>query len=130
MYRVLTELTVIVHSLFILFVIVGGFVARRRRWMTIVHISAVAWAVYAEIAPGVACPLTGLENYFATHAGLLSYKEDFVTRHLVPVIYQDGLGPDLQYILVAVVVAINAIAYGRRLKDARERASGATPPSP
>ena len=114
MFRVLTELTVLAHLLFILFVIGGGFVARRRWWLTMVHLGAVLWAVYAEIASGVVCPLTSLENYFALRAGLATYKADFITRYLVPVIYQDGLAPTLQYVLVVLVVVITVIAYATK----------------
>lgn len=114
MYRVLTELTVITHLLFVVFVVFGGFVARRSGWLTIAHISSVAWAVYAELASGVVCPLTALENYFAERAGVVNYEEDFITRYLVPVIYQDGIGPILQYLLVGLVFAVNVVAYTRR----------------
>jgi hypothetical protein len=107
---------VIAHLLFIVFVITGGFIARRWRWLTIVHLSAVAWAVYAELGVGVVCPLTALENHFAQQAGLSTYQEDFVTRYLVPVIYQDGLSPSVQYLLVALVVGITIAAYARRPK--------------
>jgi hypothetical protein len=116
MYRALTELTVFAHLLFILFVIAGGFIARRWRWLTVVHLSTVAWAVYAEIASGVVCPLTTLENYFAQRAGLSTYREDFVTRYLVPVIYQDGLSPAVQYLLVVIVVIVSVIAYATKRK--------------
>jgi hypothetical protein len=111
LYRVLTELAVIVHLLFILFVIFGGVTARRRRWLTFVHLTAVAWGVYAELSPGIVCPLTAIENYFALRAGLSTYEDDFVTRYLVPVIYQDEIGPALQYLLVALVLAVNVLAY-------------------
>lgn len=111
MYRVLTELTVIAHLLFILFVVAGGFIARRRRWSSIVHLSAVAWAIYAEAASGVICPLTTLENHFAQRAGLSTYQEDFVTRYLVPVIYQDEVALPFQYALVVIVLVINVVAY-------------------
>jgi len=116
MYRALTELTVLLHLGFILFVLAGGFLARRWRWLTIAHLGAVAWAIYAELASGVVCPLTTLENYFAQRAGLATYREDFVTRYLVPVIYQDGLSPRLQYLLVAIVVLLNLFAYVRTRK--------------
>jgi Protein of Unknown function (DUF2784) len=111
MYLALTEVAVVVHLLFILFVIGGGFFARRRCWATLVHLSALAWAAYAELSPGVICPLTTLENLFAQHAGLASYKGDFVTHYLVPVIYQEGLTSGWQYVLVAVVLGINMAAY-------------------
>jgi hypothetical protein len=110
-YHILTNLTVILHLLFMLFVVVGGFFARRKRWMTIVHMAAVAWGIYAELATGVICPLTTLENYFAYLAGMSTYQEDFITRYLVPVIYQDSLTPAIQFALVGIVVLLNVIAY-------------------
>ena len=116
MYRALTELTIIVHLLFIVFVVVGGFFARRWWWLTTMHLIAIAWAIYAELAPGIICPLTTLENYFASHAGLATYKEDFVARYLVPIIYPDELTPLIQYVLVGVVVVINIVAYTTRRK--------------
>jgi hypothetical protein len=110
-YRLLTEVTVVGHLLFIAFVVVGGFLVHRRRWLIAVHLAAVAWAVYAELASGVVCPLTALENPFARRAGLASYEGDFVTRYLIPVICPEGLTRVIQYVLVAVVVAVNGVAY-------------------
>lgn len=82
-----------------------------------IHIISVVWAVYAELSPGVICPLTSLENYFAYHAGLSTYKEDFITRYLIPIIYQDGLSSNVQYMLVGVVICMNVIAYKIRWKQ-------------
>lgn len=110
-YLLLTQLTVITHLVFILFVIGGGFFARKKRWIKIVHIACVAWALYAELSPGVLCPLTTLENYFGYRAGLSTYEEDFITRYLIPVIYQESIAPNVQLIIVGLVVAINVIAY-------------------
>ncbi len=110
-YQNLTELTIIFHLLFILFVVVGGFFANRKRWLTIIHLCSVAWAVFAEVSPGVICPLTQLENHFAFLAGLSTYQEDFVSRYLIPVIYQENVSVNVQYILVVAVICINLIAY-------------------
>lgn len=110
-YLILAELTVIIHMLFVIFVVVGGFFAKRWRWMTVIHLIAVAWAVYAELSPGVACPLTTLENYFGYLAGLSTYHEGFIMRYLIPIIYQESLTPSVQYILVGFVVVINVVAY-------------------
>ncbi|AHF15689.1 hypothetical protein NIASO_12070 [Niabella soli DSM 19437] len=111
MYLFLTQLTVVFHLLFILFVIIGGFFAHKNRWVAIVHFGALAWAIYAELSPGVVCPLTTLENYFGQHAGLSTYKEDFITRHLIPVIYQENVTYSFQVFLVVLVICINVIAY-------------------
>ncbi|MFT3680853.1 MAG: DUF2784 domain-containing protein [Ferruginibacter sp.] len=110
-FHFLTLITVIIHFLFILFVIAGGFLAYKSKLVRIVHIASVIWAVYAEISPGVICPLTTLENYFGNNAGLTTYKEDFITRYLIPVIYQENVPGNVQLILIGLVVIINAVAY-------------------
>ena len=120
-YRLLTELTIIVHFLFILFVVAGGFLARRWWWLMALHLSAVAWAIYAELASGVVCPLTAWENYFADRAGLATYKGDFVARYLVPIIYPDQLTPTVQHVLVGLVVLINCVAYATRRPSVKRR---------
>ncbi len=115
-FHLFTWLTVIFHLLFILFVIAGGLFIRKSKWILFAHIGAVLWAVYAEISPGIICPLTSLENYFAANAGLSTYKEDFITRYLVPVIYQEDISVHLQWLLVGIVIFFNIIIYWIALK--------------
>jgi hypothetical protein len=124
MYRALTEVTIIVHLAFIVFVVAGGIVARRRWWLAIAHLAALSWAVFAELSPGIVCPLTALENFFAIRAGITSYSGDFVAHYLVPVIYQEGLPLNWQYALTAVVIALNVAVYASLLwKRRSSRAS-------
>ncbi len=115
-YLFLTQLTVILHIAFILFVVLGGFFIHKKRWIKFVHLISLIWAIYAELSVGVICPLTTLENYFAYHAGLSTYREDFITRYLIPIIYQENITPDSQFILVGVVICLNVIAYKIRWK--------------
>src|SRR5581483_1692229 len=117
MFRLLTDITIVAHLAFIAFVVLGAFVARHRRWLMIVHLSALTWAVYAELSPGVVCPLTVLENYFARRAGLASYQDDFVAHYVVPVIYQEGLSPRLQYLIVALVLVASLTAYATKRRS-------------
>jgi hypothetical protein len=113
LWRVLTSTTVIVHFLFILFVIAGGLLSRRYRWLMPVHLIAVAWAIYVEASPGVICPLTPLENQFAMRAGQVGYSGGFVEHYLIPIIYPDGLTPAWQWTLAAGVAAVNLAVYLR-----------------
>ena len=115
-YLFLTQLTVFIHILFILFVVVGGFFIHKKRWIRFVHLGSLIWGIYAELSPGVICPLTTLENYFGYHAGLSTYKEDFITRYLIPIIYQENLSSNFQFAIVGVVICINVIAYSIRWK--------------
>ena len=111
MYRILTELTIVVHLAFILFVIAGGMLVWRWPWVSVPHLAAVAWAVYTETAPGIVCPLTDLENYFAGRAALASYQDDFITHYLAPIIYPDSLTPKKLYLLTAFVIVLNLLIY-------------------
>ena len=110
-YRWLADLTVAVHFAFLVFVVAGGVVARRYRWVAPAHLLAVAWAVYIEATPGLICPLTPLENVFALRAGRAGYEGSFIEHYLVPIIYPDGLTPRIQWGLAALVVGINATVY-------------------
>lgn len=111
LFRLLTDLTVAVHFAFLIFVVAGGFLARRQRWLVIPHLLAAAWGVYVEATPGLICPLTPLENEFALRAGQAGYQGGFIEHYLVPIIYPEGLTPVAQWGLAALVVLINAAAY-------------------
>jgi hypothetical protein len=110
-YRWLTDLTVAVHFAFLVFVVAGGLAARRYRWIAVPHLMAVAWAIYIEATPGLVCPLTPLENYFAARAGRAGYEGGFIEHYLVPIIYPEGLTPGLQLALAGLVAAVNATVY-------------------
>jgi NAD/NADP transhydrogenase beta subunit len=49
-YRLLTDLTVTVHVAFLIFVVAGGFLARRYRWLVIPHLLAAVWGIYGLAA--------------------------------------------------------------------------------
>lgn len=110
-YRLLADLTVAVHFAFLFFVVAGGFLARRHRWLAIPHLLAAGWGVYLETTPGLTCPLTPLENAFALRAGEAGYRESFIEHYLVPIIYPEGLTPVTQRGLAALVVVTNVAVY-------------------
>lgn len=126
MYHILTEFTITAHLAFIVFVVAGGILARRWWWLMPVHLVALAWAVYAELSPGIVCPLTAVENFFAARAGITGYSGDFIAHYFVPIIYQEELPLKWQYVLVVAVLAFNVLIYAsllwRRSKDASKRA--------
>jgi hypothetical protein len=109
--RVLADGLVVAHLGFIVFVLLGGFLAWRRRAWAWLHLPAVAWGVYAE-ARGLICPLTPLENLLRLRAGREGYAGSFVDHYLVPLIYPADLTADHQRALAAMVVVVNVLAYG------------------
>src|ERR671910_248882 len=95
-FRLLTDATVILHFAFLAFVVGGGFLVRRYRWLMVPHLLAVAWGVYVEAMGGMVCPLTPLENHFARLAGGEGYEGGYIEHYLVPILYPDGLTPAAQ----------------------------------
>jgi hypothetical protein len=110
-YRVLADLTVAAHFAFLVFVIAGGFLARRRRWVAVPHLLCALWGIYMEVMPGRVCPLTPLENRFAVLAGRAGYEGGFIEHYLVPIIYPGGLTRGMQWALAALVIVVNVAVY-------------------
>ena len=120
-YRLLADATVGVHLLFLLYVVGGATLVRRARWLALPHLLCVAWGVYVELAPGAECPLTPLENRFATLAGQAGYSGSFVDHYLLPIIYPENLTREVQWALALLVVLTNALLYGVVLKRVGRR---------
>lgn len=111
LYRLLANAVVGLHALFIAFVVVGGFLAWRWRWVAAVHLPCAVWGVLIEYRHWV-CPLTPLENYLRAKAGEQGYEGGFIEHYLLPAIYPAGLTPRVQMVLGTAALAVNLLAYG------------------
>ncbi len=109
-YRLLADAVVAFHGLFIVFVILGGFLAWRWRFVAVVHIPCALWGMLIEYR-GWICPLTPLENSLRTRAGQAGYGGGFIEHYLVPAMYPSGLTPRIQAALGTAVLVINVFAY-------------------
>ena len=109
-YRTLADLVVIVHFAFIGFVLFGGLLALRWRWIPWVHLPAATWGAAVEFF-GWYCPLTPLEVSLRRASGSMEYAGGFVERYLVPLIYPGNLTRELQITLAVVVVGFNLAVY-------------------
>lgn len=110
-YRVLADLTLIVHLSFILFILFGGLLAFRWPRIVWLHLPTVAYGAAIEFI-GWVCPLTPLEVWLRRTAGQQGYEGSFVENYLVPIIYPAGLTPTVQIVLGSIVLGLNAIVYG------------------
>ena len=110
----------LLHLAFIIFALLGGLLGLRWRWAPLVHLPAVAWAAWVELA-GRMCPLTGLENSLRRAAGELGYSESFVEYYLLGVIYPDGLTREIELGLGVFVLALNMAIYAWLLHRWRAR---------
>lgn len=119
-HRLAADGVLLLHLGFILFVLLGGVLAVRWRWAPLLHLPAAAWGVYIELSGGL-CPLTPLENRLRIAAGDAGYAGGFIEHYLLALIYPAGLTQDVQYVLAAIVVGVNALAYGWVWRRRRRR---------
>lgn len=116
LFRFLADLVLVVHLLFIGFVIFGGFLALRWRGLTFVHLPALVWGLLVE-AMGWICPLTPLENQLRLMGGEPGIGGDFLAHYLTRLIYPPALTRTDQIWLAAALLTLNLVAYGIRLRQ-------------
>lgn len=121
--RIGADGVLVLHLAFIAFVIFGGLLALRWRRVVVLHVPAVAWAIFVELT-GAVCPLTYVENQFRAAAGLSGYAGDFVGNYLMRIIYPAGLTRTMQVLLAVVVIVVNASIYAAMLHSKRTRIAG------
>ena len=117
-YRLAADTMMIAHLLYIVFVIVGGFIAFRARWILWLHVPAVAWAIYVQYI-GRVCPLTTWEKGLRALAGEAGYAGGFIEHYLVPIIYPPDMPVAMHIVLGTAVILINAVVYATLIARAR-----------
>ncbi|MGY6269239.1 DUF2784 domain-containing protein [Achromobacter denitrificans] len=125
-YRLLADLVLIVHGLFVAFVALGGLLALWKRWIAWLHLPALAWGALV-VGMGWICPLTPLEVSLRLQAGQQGYGGGFIEHYVLALVYPAGLTREVQIALAALLVAGNAAVYAlwfRRGRRAAARGSG------
>ena len=110
MYPLLADLVLIVHLVFVVFVLCGGLFVLRWQWIAWLHLPAATWGAVVEFT-GWICPLTPLENWLRVQGGEVGDEQDFTVRYLMPILYPGDLTRGLQLLLGTVVVVLNAAVY-------------------
>lgn len=99
--RLLADLTVVIHFLWIVFLIFGAFAGRIHRIIKYIHIGGLAFALMLQVF-GWYCPLTHLEVWLrAHHDPAQAYAGSYIIHYLEKVIYVEV---DRWTILVLTIV--------------------------
>ena len=109
-FEALATLTLLLHFLFILFVIFGALLILRFKKIIYFHIPAVILGVYIELNHSI-CPLTHLENYFLKKAGKDQYSVDFIENYVFKIIYPPALNYEIQTYLGFFLIFVNLVIY-------------------
>ncbi|MEJ2765113.1 DUF2784 domain-containing protein [Photobacterium sp. MCCC 1A19761] len=106
----MADIVVILHLLFIVFVVFGGVLLWWRRAIAWLHVPAVIWVLVLSLM-GWICPLTPLENRLRMMAGQSGYPGGFIDHYLLPIIYPPGLSHATQLWVGLAVFTLNLLLY-------------------
>jgi hypothetical protein len=118
LYARLADLVLVVHGLFVLFVVLGGLLVLRWPRLAWIHLPVAVWGVLVEFA-SIVCPLTPLENALRRRAGQGGYSGGFIEHYVTAALYPDGLTRGTQIALGILVLGFNAFVYRRVLSRRR-----------
>ena len=119
-HRLLADSVLILHLGFILFVVLGGFLVLRWPRLAWLHVPVFLWGAAIEFG-GWICPLTPLEKSLRELGGEVAWSGGFVEHYVTALIYPDGLTREIQLLIGAAVLAINASLYLRLWKQRHVR---------
>ena len=110
LYSLFADLVLILHAIFIIFVVLGGVAVLWRPRLAWLHVPCALWGILIGYL-GWICPLTYLENDLRSAAGSRGYTGGFIDHYLMPLVYPSGLNPVMQVLLGTAVLSINIIIY-------------------
>ena len=110
-YKALAMLVLILHILFIVWVVLGALLTRSRPGLRVLHIASLIWGVLTELF--VPCPLTLVENWLQQRSGIEPYQGGFLLHHLDKLVYPDL--PASLLVAAAVTICVLNLAYYARL---------------
>jgi len=110
LYSALAILVLLLHALFILWVVFGALLTRSRPVLRWLHVGSLVWGIFTELLPWP-CPLTLLENWLEGKAGVEPYQGGFLLHYLDKLVYPDISATVLTAAGVLVCV-LNLALYG------------------
>jgi hypothetical protein len=111
-YSGLAVCVLLLHALFIVWVVFGAFVTRSRPVLRWLHIVSLIWGILTELLPWP-CPLTLLENWLEQKAGVEPYQGGFLLHYMDKLVYPD-ISVTALTVAGLIVCAFNLAIYGRR----------------
>ncbi len=125
-YRLLADLVVMIHGLWIAFLLLGLLLVWQWRWLIPWHLAGVALVLVLNLG-GWYCPLTHLEVYLrGLHHPSLTYPGSFMANYLERLIYLEVNQSHLRWasLLWAAGNLVGYLLLWRRTRlDAPKRSS-------
>jgi hypothetical protein len=117
MAGLLAEVVMLLHFAFLVFLVVGGFLAWRWPRVLLAHIAMASWGI-AIVAFEWLCPLTYVENWLRQADGQPELADGFIDTYLTGVIYPGDRITEVRF-AVAAVVAVSWLGLLLRWRHSR-----------
>ena len=118
LYSAVATAVLLLHVLFILWIIFGAAFTRARPALQALHIASLIWGILIELLPWT-CPLTSVENSVEARAGVQPYQGGFLQHYLDALVYPN-ISPTVLTVAGVIVCLVNLTIYARRFWDAHQ----------
>lgn len=109
-YLIAADGVVLLHLLWILFLILGAFWGRRNRLVKVMHVAGLCFALLIQVV-GWYCPFTYLEVWLRRRADPSEgYAGSFISHYVERIVYLD-LPARVILVLTILLVAVSAWIY-------------------
>jgi hypothetical protein len=113
LYTILADIVVVIHFLWIVFLIFGGLPGTRNRAVRIFHVSGLVFAFVIQVT-GWYCPLTDLEVWLRSRrAGGVAYRGSFIIHYIEQLVYVEIPHRGI-IVLTVMLCAFNGWLYLRK----------------
>jgi hypothetical protein len=113
LYRILADIVVLIHFLWIIFLFLGGLWGGRSKAVKIFHLSGLSFALILQIFNWY-CPLTHLEVWLRSRQDSgLTYAGSFIIHYVEEIVYIE-LSRHLILILTLFLCGFNVWFYLRK----------------
>jgi Protein of Unknown function (DUF2784) len=110
------------HMAFLVYLVLGGFLALRRLGWIWPHLGCTAWSVGITLTQG-RCPLTTLEKWLLVQGGRTPYQDSYIGHYLSGTVFPAQYEIAVWLASVVVALASWALVLTRRQRPARVAAA-------
>ncbi len=116
-WKLIADALVVLHLLWILFIMFGALVGRRIRWVKALHIFSLGFSFLLQLFQGI-CPLTYLEVWLRRqHDASLAYTGDFIAHYAERLVYLPA-SRGAVFVGTLAVIGLSVWAYWPRPRHA------------